>query len=81
MSGDEAQHSCSDQGDSIVKFDKRVFLTRRRCGHTRRKYKRLKDVPIDALRRRRGMCCPQWKVDGIRNKDEEVVRADRGRRQ
>ena len=81
VSGDEAQHSSSDQGDSIVKFDKRVFLTRRGCGHTRTKYNRLEDVPIYAPRRRGGMCCTQWKVDGIRNKDEEVTRADRGRRQ
>ena len=34
MSGDEAQHSSSDQGDSIVKFDKSVFLTREMRSHT-----------------------------------------------
>ena len=43
------------------------------------KYNRLKDVPLDDLRRRRGMCCTQWKVDDIENKDDEVT--DQGRRQ
>ena len=31
-------------------------------------------------RRRRGMCCIQWKVDDIENEDDEVTRADPGRR-
>ena len=34
-----------------------------------------------ALRRRRGMCCTQWKVHDIENKDEEVTRANCGKRQ
>ena len=50
------------------------------CGQTRTKYNRLKDVPTDALRRRRGMFFSQWKVDDIENKDDEVTRADHGRR-
>ena len=40
----------------------------------------IEDVPLDALRRRRGMGCTQWKVDDTENKDGEVVRADHGRR-
>ena len=42
---------------------------------------RMKDAPLDALRRRRGMCCTQWKVDDIEIKDDEVTRANRGKRQ
>ena len=71
MSGKETQHSRSDQRDSIlIEFDKRVFLTRRGCGHTRRKCNGLKDVLLDALRRRRGSCCTQWKVDDIENRND-----------
>ena len=51
------------------------------CGHTRTKYNSLKDVPMDALRRGRGMCCTQWKVVDIENKDDEVTRAYHGRKQ
>ena len=82
MSGEEAQHSSSDQGGSIVSFSQYVYSSPGgECGHTRTKYNRLKDVPMDALRRRRGMCCTQWKVDDIENKDDEVTKANHGRRQ
>ena len=79
MSGEKAQHSSSDQGDSIVSSTNVHSSPGGECGYTRTKYNRLKDVPMDALRRRRGMCCTQWKIDGIENKDDEVTRANHGR--
>ena len=81
VSGEEAQHSSSDQGDSIVRSTNVYSSPGGECGHTRTKYNILKDVPMDALRRRRGMYCTQWKVDDSESQDDEVTRANHGRRQ